>query len=45
MAINFDEQGGQTPLDPDEIAGLKPTHLTTEGELNDWEQQNILAAE
>ncbi len=44
MAINFDEQGGQTPLDPDEIAGLKPTHLTTEGELNDWEQQNILAA-
>ncbi|WP_236105689.1 mobile mystery protein B [Pandoraea fibrosis] len=44
MAINFDEQEGQTPLDPDEVAGLKPTHLATKSELNDWEQENILAA-
>jgi len=29
MAIAFDEQEGQTPLDPDELAGLIPTHLTT----------------
>jgi Fic-DOC domain mobile mystery protein B len=44
MEIDFDEQDGQTPLDPDEIAGLKATHLGTKGELNDWEQVNILAA-
>jgi Fic-DOC domain mobile mystery protein B len=44
MAIDFAEQEGQTPLDPDEIAGLKAKHLSTQGELNDWEQENILAA-
>lgn len=47
MAIGLDEQDeqdGQTPLDLDEIAGLLPRHLTTQGELNDWEQENILRA-
>lgn len=44
MAIDFDEHDGQTPLDLDEVAGLRPQHLSTKGELNDWEQQNILAA-
>lgn len=44
MAIDFDEQDGQTPLDPDEKAGLIPDHLATKGELNDWEQENILKA-
>lgn len=44
MEIDFDEQDGQTPLDPDEKAGLIPQHLTTKGELNDWEQENILIA-
>ncbi len=44
MAIDLDEQDGQTPLDPDEKAGLIPEHLTTKGELNDWEQENILRA-
>jgi Fic-DOC domain mobile mystery protein B len=33
---------GATPLDPDEAAGLIPTHITTQGELNEWEQNNIL---
>lgn len=34
---------GQTPLDPDEIGGLKPKHITTQEQLNAWEQVNILA--
>ena len=33
---------GATPLDPDEAQGLIPTHITTQGELNEWEQSNIL---
>src|SRR5690606_3771885 len=37
-------QDGQTPLDPDEKAGLIPEHLATKGDLNDWEQENILRA-
>ena len=36
---------GATPLDPDEIEGLKPTHITTQNELNEWEQDNIIDAE
>lgn len=36
---------GATPLDPDEIAGLIPEHITTQAELNEWEQANILEAE
>lgn len=33
---------GATPLDPDEVAGLVPTHITTQGDLNAWEQINII---
>ena len=44
MAIDRDEQDGQTPLDPDEKAGLIPEYLATKGDLNDWEQENILRA-
>jgi Fic-DOC domain mobile mystery protein B len=36
---------GATPLDPDETEGLIPTHVTTQGALNEWEQGNILEAE
>lgn len=34
---------GQTPLDPDEMGGLKPRHITNQKHLNAWEQVNILA--
>jgi Fic-DOC domain mobile mystery protein B len=47
MALDLDapdEQDGQTPLDPDEKAGLIPRHIETKGALNDWEQENILQA-
>ena len=33
-----------TPLDPDEAAALLPRHIATQGQLNEWEQANILAA-
>lgn len=32
---------GATPLDPDELVGLKIKHITTRGELDRWEQDNI----
>jgi Fic-DOC domain mobile mystery protein B len=41
----FDEPAGATPLDPDEAAGLRLTHITTRGELNRWEQENIAAGD
>lgn len=36
---------GATPLDPDEMSGLIPTYISTQGELNALEQENILRAE
>lgn len=41
----FDTQEGQTALTPDEKKGLKPAHITYRSELNEAEQENILAAE
>lgn len=32
---------GATPLDPDEITGLRHKHITTRGELDELEQANI----
>jgi fido (protein-threonine AMPylation protein) len=40
----IDESKGTTPLDPSESAGLLLTHITTRGELNRWEQNNLLEA-
>jgi len=39
-----DPFNGNTPLDPDEIEGLIPRHVTTQAELNQVEQANILEA-
>ncbi len=36
---------GATHLNADEMVGLKPTHLTTQHQLNEWEQANILEGE
>ena len=38
MPINLDYAPGATPLDADELASLIPGHITTQGELNEWEQ-------
>lgn len=39
--MTFVEPDGATPLDPDERQGLKFTHVTTRGELDELEQANI----
>lgn len=45
MVINFDYEPGATPLDPDEAAGLMPSHISTHAQLNEWEMVNILKGE
>jgi len=40
--MDFQYSPGATPLDPDEVAGLIPTHIATQGDLNAWEEANIL---
>jgi Fic-DOC domain mobile mystery protein B len=45
MAIKLDCPPGATPLDGDELASLIPSHITTQGELNEWEQLNIVQGE
>ena len=37
----MDDLDGATPLDPDEMEGLKFSHIDTRGELDQLEQQNI----
>lgn len=40
-----DATAGSTPIDPDEGVGLIPSHIHLVGQLNQWEHENILAAE
>lgn len=42
--MQFDYLPGATPLDPEEIDGLKLRHITTRSELDRWEQENIQEA-
>ncbi len=42
--MDFGYPDGATPIDPDEAKGLILTHITMQGELNRWEQDNILEA-
>ena len=41
MSDIVDEPGSATPLDPDELDGLKFKHITTRDELNELEQVNV----
>lgn len=41
----FEYPLGATPLDADEADKLIPKHITTQGQLNEWEQANILETE
>lgn len=45
MAVRIDEPPDATPLDRDEAQGLIPLHISTRGQLNEWEQQNIVEGE
>lgn len=42
MSNGLDEPDGATPLDLDEIEGLRFAHITTRGELDQLEQANIV---
>jgi Fic-DOC domain mobile mystery protein B len=42
--MNLEYPPGATPLDPDEVQGLIPSHLTLQRQLNDFEQANIIEA-
>ena len=37
----FGYQAGQTPLDPEQISGLKIKTIATQQQLNEFEQANI----
>jgi len=41
MGLDFDYKDGQTPLDEGEKEGLKIKSITTQGELDEFEQLNI----
>jgi Fic-DOC domain mobile mystery protein B len=41
MGLNLEYESGQTPLDEEEKVGLKISSITTNGELNEFEQHNI----
>ena len=44
MAVALQYEPGQTALDADERAQLIPRHITTQAQLNEWEQANIVEA-
>ncbi len=39
--MKFEYPEGATPLEPEELEGLRLKHITTRGELDRWEQENI----
>ncbi len=41
MIDELDHSDGQTPLHPDELQGLKHSHVTTRGQLDELEQANL----
>ncbi len=45
MGIKLEYPPGATPLDPDDAAGLIPDHITTQGQLNQWESLNVAKGE
>lgn len=44
MGLNFEYQEGQTPIDPSEAEGLVIKSITTQKELDEFEQLNIQKA-
>lgn len=40
--MHFQYASGATPIDPDEALGLIPAHITTQADLNAWEEANIV---
>jgi len=40
--MQFEYAPGATPIDPDEALGLIPKHISTQADLNAWEEMNIV---
>ena len=40
--MHFEYAPGATPIDPDEALGLIPKHISTQTDLNAWEEMNII---
>jgi Fic-DOC domain mobile mystery protein B len=45
VGLKIEYPAGATPLDPDDAAGLIPGHITTQGQLNEWEYANVIRGE
>lgn len=45
MGLKIEYSRGATPLDPDDAAGLIPAHISTQGQLNEWEYANVARGE
>ncbi len=45
VSVHLEYPAGATPLDREEAAALIPSHISTQGELNEAEQANILKAQ
>jgi Fic-DOC domain mobile mystery protein B len=44
VALKFEYPPGATPIDPNEAAGLIPSHLTLQRQLDEYEEGNIIEA-
>jgi Fic-DOC domain mobile mystery protein B len=44
VALKLEYPAGATPIDPNEAAGLIPTHLTLQRQLDEYEEGNIIEA-
>lgn len=42
MALKIEYLPGATPLDAAELEGLIPTHLRTQGQLDEWESEGVI---
>jgi len=42
--MHFEDPDADMPLEADEIKALIPGHITSRAQLNNWQQENILAA-
>ncbi len=45
MGLKLEFPQGATPLDPDDAAGLLPSHISTQRQLNEWEYANVARGE
>jgi len=45
VGLKLDYPAGATPLDPEDVRALVPTHITTQGQLNEWEFLNVREGE